>query len=159
MKLTPFLKSSSSLTSAVKPPSPKKTDPVQDELNEYVLSVPVIKKTGSNCNFNLQEKRDPITDKHKIAAVHDCQEYGLNLIMYLYNDDLKNRKESEFKMTDGLGTVTAGNKLTQCQRLSRVLSKCMYYMAPDNPRMGIMLGPGSYGLKFYTTNWVVSKDD
>lgn len=120
--------------------------------------MPVLKKKGSRCNFNLQEKRDPITDKHKIAAVHDCQEYGLNLIMYLKSDDIKNRMESEFKMTDGLGTVIAGNKLSQCQRLSRVLSKCMYYMAPDNPRMGIMLGPGSHGLKFYTTNWVLSKD-
>lgn len=90
----------------------KTINPAQDEINEYVLSVPVIKKAGSRCNFNLQEKRDPITDKHKIAAVHDCQEYGLNLIMYVKSDDIKNRMESEFKMTDGLGTVIASNKLS-----------------------------------------------
>lgn len=44
----------------------------QDELNEYVLSTPVKKIAGSNCNFSLKEKRDPVSDKHKIAAVHDC---------------------------------------------------------------------------------------
>ena len=113
--------------------------------------------TGSNCNFNLRELRDKTTDKHKIAAVHDCEKYGVNLIMYMKNDDLKNRIEHQFKVTDGYGNEVAGNKLMQCQRLSSVLSKCMYYMAPDNPRMGLMLGPGSYGLKFYTTNWIAAK--
>lgn len=34
----------------------------------------------------------------------------------------------------------------------------MYYMAPDNQRMGLMFAPGSYGLKFYTTNWVLAKE-
>ena len=151
----PFLKSS-----AIKAePEKEEASTAQDELNEYVLSVPVVKKTGSHCNFNLQEKRDPKTDKHKIAAVHDCQEYGLNLIMYLKTEDLKNNIEAEFKMTDGLDTVIAGNKQTQCRRLSHVLTKCMYYMAPDNPRMGIMLGPNSNGLKFYTTNWLVSEEE
>lgn len=126
----------------------------QDELNEYVLSRPIKKLPGSNCNFNLDEKRDPITDIHKIAAVHDCDMYGVNLILYLKTEDLETRLEESFKVTDSSGNVVAGNKLVSCMELSSVLSKCMYYMSPSNKRMGIMLGPESFGLKFYTTNWI-----
>lgn len=89
-----------------------------------------------------------------IAAVHDCELYGVNLFLYLKTDDLQTKIAAEFEAKDQFGKVVAANDLLQCQRLSSVLSKCKYYMAPENPRMGIMLASGAYGLKFYTTNWV-----
>lgn len=76
------------------------------------------------------------------------------MFLYLKTDDLQNRIAAEYEKKDENGNVIFGNELLQCQRLSSVLSKCKYYMSPENPRMGIMLDAGAYGLKFYTTNWV-----
>ena len=63
----------------------------QERLNYYVLSVPVKTNANSECNFGLHEKRDPFTDEHMIGAVHNCKQYGLDLVLYLYNEDLESR--------------------------------------------------------------------
>ena len=89
-----------------------------------------------------------------IGAVHNCKQYGLDLMMYLYNDDLESRIEEQFKVIDGKGNEIAGNENVSCTQIDNEISKCTYHMAPDNPRMGLLFAPGSKGLKFYTTNWI-----
>ena len=117
------------------------------------MNVPIDNLYRDQCKFNLKEERDPITDVHKIGAVHNCEQYGANLILFMKRDDLNNRIEETFEMTDSYGNIIAENELVQCISLSSVLSKCIFYMAPDNNRMGLLLAPGSYGLKFYTSSW------
>ena len=61
-----------------------------------MFSVPMQQKAGEECTFNLIEKRNPNTDRHMIGAAHNCQNYDVNLILYLKSYDLENRIEKEF---------------------------------------------------------------
>ena len=36
-----------------------------------------------------------------IGAVHNCKEYGLDLMLYLYDEDLEGRVAEEFKVING----------------------------------------------------------
>lgn len=90
------------------------------------------------------------------VAAHNCQGYGVNLTLYVTPDDWDNKLERQFKVTGEDGTVTAENELVECKDISTAYKTCLFYLAPDNPRFGMMMSGEARGLLTYSARWVAA---
>ena len=60
--------------------------------------------------------------------------------------------EREFEVRDSQGRVVYGNKKLACAPIGSFLG-CEFELSPENPRMGLLLKQGSYGLMTYRSQW------
>ena len=86
-------------------------------------------------------------------AAHNCQGYGVNLTLYMLPQDWE-KVEKTFMVTDSSGTVVYENDQLECSNVNQFRT-CKFYLSPENPRMGLLMAPGSYGLMTYSASWVV----
>ena len=114
----------------------KKSDELQDMLNKYVLEYDLGINEGQ-CIFKLDEIRDEEKQKKITVGGHGCKDYGINLDLYVRNDDWGEKKEREFRYRDDETGQLKENTRTNCMRFSSY-TKCRYYLAPRNNRVGFL---------------------
>ena len=68
-------------------------------LNDFVLDYDLGIRDGQ-CIFKLDEVRDDRKKKKIIVGGHECQDYGINLDLYVRNRDWGPLKEREFRYKD-----------------------------------------------------------
>lgn len=85
-------------------------------------------------------------------AAHNCSGYGIELTLYMLPADW-DKVEKEYWVRDTNGVTVYGNEQTECTNVN-MFRTCTYYLSPENPRSGLLMEPGSYGLMTYAASWV-----
>lgn len=119
---------------------------LQKRLNDFVTTFDIQSQPGY-CGFRLREDFDETLGRFISVGAHNCQGYGVNLTLYMLPADW-GMIEKEFVVTDARGQITNQNQRMECAD-SNQFRTCRYYLAPNNPRMGLMMKQGSYGLMTY----------
>ena len=60
--------------------------------------------------------------------------------------------DKTYKETDETGKVLFENELIGCSNVSWFRT-CRFLLRPENPRMGLLMKKGAYGLMTYSARW------
>ena len=97
-----------------------------------MLTFEVPSTTGS-CSFKMSQKYDPTQNAVMSVGAHNCKYYGVNLIVYFLTENLEEKLEREFKVTDeDSGEIVMQNDRRQCKALNGTYTACQYYISPEN---------------------------
>ena len=66
--------------------------------------------------------------------------------------------ERTLEVHDEQGNVVFANNLEECQMING-MKACTFYLSIDNPRVGLLLEPGAYGLMTYSSQWALPAED
>lgn len=64
--------------------------------------------------------------------------------------------DREYRVKDETGAVLFENKMESCANVGPYKT-CRYHLSAENPRIGLMMAKGAYGLMTYVAKWVVPK--
>ena len=107
------------------------------------------------CTFKIEELRDPDTKKRVTIGGHGCKEYGLNLQIYLRTADWEEKVEKQFHYEDPTTGEVRANTQLSCKKGARSLFvRCVFYLAPDNNRMGWLSREDAGMILSYRARWV-----
>ena len=141
-----------SVGSVAAPEKSVEVDELQEELNRFVLDFDIDVPSGY-CGFRWLEEMNDELQRYETVAAHNCRNYGVNLTIYIRPQDWDGI-ERQFRVVDELtGEVVQENDLVGCQEVSPIYSICMFHLAPDNPRMGLLKSPGSLQMLTYSARW------
>ena len=129
-------------------------DEMQIHLNDFVMDFDIQSQPGY-CGFRLREDYDEVLGQFKSVAAHNCYGYGVNLTLYMLPADW-DRIEKSFYVKDNGGKVMYENHMTECNNENNFRT-CKFYLSPSNPRMGLLMDKGSYGLMTYAAQWVLEQ--
>lgn len=86
------------------------------------------------------------------VAAHNCEGYAVNLTLYMLPQDWE-KIEYNYQQMDSAGNQMFGNEQISCGSYGPY-GTCSYNLSSDNPRLGLLMAPGSYGLMTYAARWV-----
>ena len=87
----------------------------------------------------MNQQRDENNGKVMLVAAHDCANYGVQLSVLFMRTDWNDRFEKHYRVIDQeTGEEIYGNELQQCGDVQDRYVVCNFYLAPDNPRMGLL---------------------
>ena len=121
-------------------------------LTDIVTDFEVLSRPGF-CGFRLREIFDEDMQRFVTVAAHNCQGYGVNLTLYMLPVDW-DKVERTFKIANGEGELVSSVDELECTNVNSFRT-CNFYLSPANPRMGLLMEPGSYGLMTYSARWKV----
>jgi len=125
-------------------------DELQVALNNWVMNYEIGSKPGY-CGFRLREVWDEQYQCYKSVAAHNCASYAVDVTLYMMPEDW-NRVAREYHVLDEKGNVLFENSLVKCSLLGQYKT-CRFHLSPENPRIGLMMKPGAYGLMTYVAQW------
>lgn len=89
--------------------------------------------------------------------MHNCNNYGVSLTLYMSPGDYEERTARELLVKDDEGNVTNNNVLDECRPINSSYTMCKFYMAPDNKRMGFLSEEGAGRLFTYSARWAATR--
>jgi hypothetical protein len=125
-------------------------------LNDFVMDFDIASHPGY-CGFRLREDYDEELGQFMSVGAHNCYGYGVNLTLYMLPADW-DRIEKKFYVMDVEGNIMYENNMLECNDVNSFRT-CQYYLSPANPRMGLLMEAGSYGLMTYSARWVREPTD
>lgn len=110
---------------------PVVVDTLQEVINDYVMNFELLTPSGY-CGFRLNQEMDAELNMYKTVAVHNCNNYGVSLTLYLKPGDFEEKTVRELLVEDEEGNVTNQNVLDECRPINSTYTMCKFYMAPEN---------------------------
>ena len=93
-------------------------------------------------------------NRYKSVAAHNCANYAVDLTLYMLPGDW-DKIDREYELQ--VAGVAYHNEKGSCSMVGPYKT-CKFYLSPENPRMGLMMGEGAYGLLTYVAQWGYPRD-